>query len=458
MPEDIALLLEQLLKKEVDQDDTIWPVIWDFAGQDIYRAIHPIYMSSEDICLLVFDLTKKLSALAECRVNVGHGEDTVRARDCEDTNLDHLLRWMDLIHTLKKCDQNEESAAELSHPPVIVVGTHADCVDDPSKEILSVKRKLSHVLGKVLAKHIANFLPVNNSKAGEPGGKEKIIALRKEILELADQMPHTKKEIPLQWHRVEKEISKPAWQIKKYLEKKMFRKDIVSQYCTFDDENDFDELIYFLHARGSIVYHEHTGDKDGLVILDPQWLINVLCEIVKVKSHAEEQMCLTQAREDLQEKGILRQVLIDNACKKKNLDSIKDCLISLMEKFNLICKWPAKNTEDSLILVPCMLTTRGEEENEFDDMTSNCPAPVYLTFSGTKFVPGGLFCRLVVLFGRWLSNPQYTHMYELHANKAQFALDKDHLLQLVCYKTVMKLKIFANVDYTPSKHCKSVLR
>ena len=361
---------------------------------------------------------------------------------------------MDLIHTLKKCDGNEESASELSHPPVIVVGTHADYVDDPRKEILSAKRKLIDVLGDDFAKHIAEFLPVDNSKADKSAGEEQIIALRKGILKLANQMPHTKKNIPLQWHRVEKEISQPAWQKKKYLEKNNFRNDIVSKYCTFDDENDFDELIYFLHARGSIVYHEHAGDKDGLVILDPQWLINVLCEIIKVKSHADEQICLIKAREHLQKKGVLGQELIDNACKNQNLSLIKKSLISLMEKFNLICKWPAKNTEDSLILVPCMLTTRGEEENEFDEMGS-CTVPVYLTFSGTKFVPGGLFCRLVVLFGRWLSNPQYTHLYELHANKAQFALDKDHLLQLVCYKTVIKLHIFAHVDYTPSKHCKT---
>ena len=43
-----ALLSEQLLQKKVDQDDTIWHVIWDFAGQDIYRAIHPIFMPSKD--------------------------------------------------------------------------------------------------------------------------------------------------------------------------------------------------------------------------------------------------------------------------------------------------------------------------------------------------------------------------------------------------------------------------
>ena len=457
IPQDIAFLVEEKLKtNEVDQDDKIWPVIWDFAGQDIYRAIHPIFMSSEDIYLLVCDLSKNLTDLAECRVNLDHKEYTVRARDSDDTNLDHILRWMDLIHSLKKCYQHEDSASEFLHPPVIVVGTHADRVD-PSKELESLETKCSRVL-KVFAEHIVKCLTVDNTKAGKSRDQEKIITLRKEVLDLADKIPHTKREIPLQWHRVEKEISKPVWQEKKYLQRRSFREDVVSLYCKFDYEGDFDELLHFLHARGTIIYHEHTGDKDGLVVLDPQWLINILCEIIKVKSHDGEAMSLLQDRMHLQEKGILRRRLLDHACRNQNLDPIKDSLISLMEKFNLICHWQAKKTEDSLILVPCMLTTKGEEGNAVEEMTSNCPAPVYLTFDKTNYVPAGLFCRLVVLFGKWLSAPQCEHEYRLYANEARFALDKKgHWLLLVCYKTVIKLHISGPVDALLSNHCKKVL-
>ena len=51
MPDEVASLLEKFLaKNEFHPDEKTWPVIWDFAGQDIYRAIHPIFMSAEDIC------------------------------------------------------------------------------------------------------------------------------------------------------------------------------------------------------------------------------------------------------------------------------------------------------------------------------------------------------------------------------------------------------------------------
>ena len=72
MPPEVVSLVEQQLKEdENSENEKIWPVIWDFAGQDIYRAIHPIFMSPDDICLLVFDLTKQLNARVECRVRLG---------------------------------------------------------------------------------------------------------------------------------------------------------------------------------------------------------------------------------------------------------------------------------------------------------------------------------------------------------------------------------------------------
>jgi len=447
LPPEIRVLLKEQLKEDSfsQGDDKIWPVIWDFAGQDIYRAIHPIFVSQEDIFLLVFDLTKKLSDRAECRVNLGQGEHTVPARDSDDSNLDHLMRWMDLIHSLKTCAENEVSASEFSLPPVIVVGTHAEG-PDPKTEIELIRKKFEG-LSDEFTNHIVRYLPIDNTKAGKEAEQEKIVTLRKEILAVAHEMPHTKKEIPLQWHRVEKEISRLVWQGKKYLQKNQFWEEIASKFCKFDKEDDFDELLQFLHARGSIVYHQHSGEKIGLVVLDPQWLINVICEIIKVTPCDGELLSISKARKELQEKGILRRSLLDFACRKQKLDPIKDHLISVMEKFNLICKWPARKTEDSLILVPCMLTSAGEEDSTADEMTNVCPAPVYITFDETNYVPGGLFCRLVVLFGKWLSNPQHTNEYRLYASEAQFALDEGHSLHLVCYKTVIKLHISAEVNF-----------
>ena len=454
IPETVAVLLEKYLaKNEIDPNERIWPVIWDFAGQGIYRAVHTIFFSSEDIFLLVVDLSKKLGEKALWRVNADQNEHTVSAREDEETNLDHLVKWMDLIQSLQRADQKES----LLHPPVILVGTHADCVDDPSKEMKLVEERYLSLFGESsYLPHIAACLPIDNTKAGKSTDQEEIIELRKTILELGEKMPHTKKKIPLQWHRVENEVSKPIWQRQKYLLKKSFREDIVSRYCTFANEDEFNELLHFLHCRGTVVYHEHehAGEKAGLIILDPQWLINVVFEIINVKSEKHEPWLIKRDRKKLAEQGILSRRLIDYTCEYKSLELIKVSLVSLMEKFNIICKWPEKaeetETEESRFLVPCMLTTYSEEKTA-DEM--DYPAPLYLTFK-TKCVPSGLFCRLLVLFGE---NLRYAKLY---ANEAKFSLDdENHVLQLMCYRTVVKLHISGeNDDTPPQKHYDYVLR
>ena len=456
-PSVVFLVAENLEKKEFHPDENIWPIIWDFAGQDIYRAIHPIFMSTEDIYLLVFDLTKELSEKAVCRVNVGQKEHAVTARDDEDTNLDHLLRWMDLIHSLKKRNQKEKEG--ISYPPVILVGTHADCVDDPSKEMELVKQKCLRVLCKnSYLPHIRVCLSIDNTKAGKSVDQEEIETLRQKILNVADKMPHTKKLIPLQWHRVEKEIIRQKWtkdQRPKFLFKESFRKDIVLPYCTFEKEDDFDELVYFLHSRGTIVYHELENDeeKGGLVILDPQWLINIFCKIINVNPQENEPLFIETDRKELAEKGILSRRLIDYTCKAESVNSIKDCLISLMDKFNLICHCRQEKGE-SQILVPCMLRPAIKYQDKESETGS--PAPIYLTFQ-TAYVPSGLFSRLIVLF---VKNPQYTNMYKLKSNKAEFVLDKnnDHLFQMECYKSVIKLGFRKADGSLPQEHYEYVVR
>ena len=455
MPADVTFLLEDYLaKNEFPPDENIWPVIWDFAGQDIYRAIHPIFMSAEDINLLAFDLTKKLSEKAVCRVNVGHIEHPVTARDDEDTNLDHLLRWMDLIHSLKKGNQKEKE--KVSYPPVILVGTHADCVDDPIKEMELVKQKCSRVFCKhSYLPHIRVCLSIDNTKAGKSVDQEEIENLREKILEIADKMPHTKKTIPLQWHRVEKEIIQPKWKGRKFLFKESFRENIVLPYCTFEKEDDFDELVHFLHSRGTIVYHELENDeeKGGLVILDPQWLINIFCKIINVNPQENEPWSIETDRKELAEKGILSKRLIDYTCEDESVNSIKDSLISLMDKFNIICHCRQENGE-SQILVPCMLRPAIKYQDKESETGS--PVPIYLTFQ-TAYVPNGLFSRLIVLF---VKNPQYTNMYKLTSNKAEFVLDKnnDHLFQMECYKSVIKLGFRKADGSLNQKHYERVLR
>ena len=55
-----------------------------------------------------------------------------------------------------------------------------------------------------------------------------------------------------------------------------------------------------------------------------------------------EPLFLRQDRKKLAKEGVVREWLINYTCNKENVCPVKDSFISLMDKFNLICKWPEK--------------------------------------------------------------------------------------------------------------------
>ena len=436
VPEQMVPLIEECLKSDYSsKQEGIWPVIWDFAGQAVYRAIHPIFMSPDAVYVLVFDLTKKLFEKADCHVKLpGHEEEIINAPDSEDTNLDHIMRWMDAVHSLK---HSESSSSSNSFPPVILVGTHVDKLDgNAQEEVTSMVKQLT----SNFTEHFTNHVPkecyaINNTKAGKEKNQEdsKVAELRKDIIELANKMPHIKNKIPLQWLRVEKEIEE-KFQGKKCVTKQVFKNQIAKQ---IKREDEVEELLHFLHARGTVVCHDYINNETiiSLVVLDPKWLISVLYQIITAKPN---QVCLQKHHEKLENEGILAQELIDDACKKLKLEDIKEGLISIMEKFNLICEWKKKD-EKIHYYVPCMVNNCKLKEDDVNAVNTR-KGSVYITFS-TKYVPSGLFFRLVVLFLKWASSMCSCEQPQLSANAAKFYVGGVNCIRFVCYKRVIMLQI-----------------
>ena len=440
IPDQIATLVE-----EHSEVESIWPVIWDFAGQAVYHAIHPIFMSPEAIYVLVIDLTKELSDIADSFFKLdGHGEERVVSPESEDTNLDHILRWITLVHSLKQSFENVVSSSKTplnnKHrrpqplKSVIFVGTKADMVDDPRNKMTSLLQNIARHCSKSTSRHVTeDSFVVDNTRAGKSSDEEdqQIADLRKKVLELANEMPHTMQEIPLQWLSVEREI---VSQSEPYVSKRTFKHEIAEKCCTLNEDDDLEELLQFLHFRGTIIYHDLPENPDGLVILDPKWLIGTICEIITAKPKWTYPLELQRHYDSLENSGILSKELLDFACVKLNIGVIKDSLIFIMKKFHLVFEW--KVDDDNLIyLVPCMLKKR---KNICYDASSG-PPPLCLRFDEGGCVPSGLFSRLVVLFGVWASKQCTAEQPDLSSNAAEFFVGEKYKLYLVCYSSVIKL-------------------
>ncbi|XP_022793007.1 uncharacterized protein LOC111332016 [Stylophora pistillata] len=442
LSQEIMTLVERILKEDNHSvgADQIWPVIWDFAGQSLYHALHPIFMSREAVYLLVSDLSKDLFEKADDNVKQTE-KPGFRTATKSESSLDHLMKWMDLVHSFQDPTLNALDIQSCAQPPVILVGTHVDKVTgDPWDAMNNILKSFE---GKAFSCHIVDDkFVVDNTRAGQPFEREdqNVQRLREKIISVASTLPHTKQLIPLQWLRVEKLLHRLASKGYKHITKMEFR-EISNKICQFEVEEDSEELLHFLCDCGAVLYFSHESNlSNSLVILDPQWLINVFCEILKSVPSKKDLIQIREKRRILAEDGILSKELINYTCKKLDLQFPQETLLSIMEKCNLICRWNEQNGKE-VYLVPSMFTAK--PDGEISGLIGQGKlAPIYIQFS-SGYVPYGLFCRFLTLFGQQISPKCPATPPKLFANAARFFLGQksNYNLTIACFKSVIAIHL-----------------
>ena len=103
--------------------------LWDFAGQQLYYASHPVFLTSRAIYILVCNLSKSLHDTAKPCARQGNHNVTLDNPN-GTTNLENLLSWLSTVHSITQMrgETLDDARGTLPHlrPPVIIVGTHAD--------------------------------------------------------------------------------------------------------------------------------------------------------------------------------------------------------------------------------------------------------------------------------------------------------------------------------------------
>ena len=446
---------------DTSDNEDIWFFPGDFASQEVYHAIHPVFLPQEAIYVLESDLTKKLSAPAQCPIGpANHDERVVNSPYIQDTNLDHMMRWLDLVQSLGRPEFQRNSAnTEDALPPVLLVGTKANRVKDPLKKMKSVRRTICSMAPPATLHHISkeSFFIGNTNPDREEDPQ--IVSLSKYLFYLAGKMPHIRKVIPKQWLRVEQKVEEMVKKGMLYVGKKCFAEDISGGICQFNDTNDVEELLHFLQARGRVIYQDLPENPDGLVVLYPQWLIQTLCKIITVSPPWENDFIIDKDYEKVKKEGLLSQQLLNLAFEHLKLNDIRDSLIHIMESFGVICNSKNQKGEDYPYFVPCLLGS--PRKNARGTNMRNGPLPVFLTFN-TNYIPSGLFWRLVVHFWEWASQLCDSSITpSLFAYTVRFNVSEVYHLTIECHKTVIEFKIWTlqDSDKTEEKRiCEELLR
>ena len=170
--------------------------IWDFAGQYLYYACYPVFLSPRAVYFLIYNLSKGLKDSAQPCVRQ-NARDTSLTNPNQETNLDNLLSWLVSISTMcstkSNVDEKKKEGLPYSRPPIFIVGTHAD---KPVQDIREVESEIQEeISGKDYDGHVIRpFFAVDNTKGCSDDG---VRALKKRLIEVLKQEPYMGEELPL---------------------------------------------------------------------------------------------------------------------------------------------------------------------------------------------------------------------------------------------------------------------
>ncbi len=419
MPEDIAAMIEMRLKEvdSVEDEENIISVLWDFGGQSVYYTTHPLFLTSRAIFLLVNDLSRHPHERAKSVMKQGMFtkiEDNFDLR----TNVDYLDFWMTSVASIGSSESPNSEVLPEKLPPVFLVCTHADTPyggGDPKAQanevfgFLQTKSYKTHLYDEVFV--------VDNTKSGHESECSGVVRLRNEVLAVAKELPQMKEAIPIKWLKYEKSLQVMKEDGHKWISLDS-AKQIASEVCNVVDDKQFHTLLNFLHDQRILIHFDDTPELNKLVVLDPQWLIDVFKEVITIRPYHGKEKQFRELWCKLEKEGILEEKLLEHVWGPL-FDSKETSvsLIAIMEKFSLLCPLPLSHASCSRqYLVPSMLMSHPPEGIRELVKSAQIPS-LFLKFE-SGHVPLGFFPRLVLQFFQWVkeeclcpSDPQLYHNF-----------------------------------------------
>ena len=454
IPTEIETLIKKLLDKvdKVDREDDIFSVLWDFAGESVYYETHQLFLMSRAIYLLVYDLSRDPSESAPPVKKEGVFEQ-FDEKSCTKSNLDYLDYWMTSVSSQSTriedhdlCSPSTSTVLPKTLPPVFLVCTHSDQPfggKDPSELAIKVHGSLkTKSYGEQL---FHDVFKVDNTKSGGQKECPEVKRLRESILAVAMELPQTKENIPIKWVKYEESLQGVLDEGRKWITIE-HAKRIASEVCQIHDDQEIVTVLNFLHDQRILIHFDDTVELNKLVVLDPQWLIDVFKTVITVKRYDQQERGLNDLWLKLEREGILEEKLLQHAWGQiVEEHHTFESLIAIMERFSLLCSWSTSNEPCSYsegYLVPSML--RWYPPQEITKLIAAASLPSLFVKFKSGQVPSNLFPRLVVQFLQWGRNKFWSTVNpQLYKNFARFytAEDENCSVVLLCHSSLIEVVV-----------------
>ncbi|XP_022804658.1 uncharacterized protein LOC111341884 [Stylophora pistillata] len=399
--ERLGNVAEILLQKIIPNEEDVYSMMWDFAGESVYYTIHPIFLTPKAIYLLVHDLSQDAHAPAKPVRCPGRYKNYTDSH-CLKQNVDYLYFWMSLVASLANhCDSDPSNTTSKtlpeSLPPVFLVCTHADEPFDHTDAKTLARSVYGSLMDKPSRTHLCkDFFFVDNTKSGKELECSEVVRLRKVVLAACNELQKKREAIPIKWLEFENAIQEKKENGFKYI---LLEEAIgMAEECDISGDKQFQTLMNFLHDQRVLIHFTETPELDKLVVLDCQWLIDVFMRAITVTPYEGEDNEFAGLWKTFEEEGILKEDLLKHVWSPFLKDKITyGSLVAIMEKFSLLCSLPLSNPSDAKeYLVPSMLMSLSLDDVKNLVDSSRIPS-LFIKFKSGQ-VPPGLFHRLMLQF------------------------------------------------------------
>ena len=212
--------------------------VWDFAGQEIYYTTHQFFLSDRALYIVVWNIAKKE----------------------EDSRVEY---WLKSIN------------ARAPDAPVLIVATH---LDDP----ICTKEYIDETVKALETKYCPQFPNIQGIHMISCTDLTGIQQLDLWIQAIVVMQPYMGEQIPKSFMELEKLVKEEKTKrIPPVVTWKEFsRMGFISNVKTADQ---LASAAGWLHNMGTIIYFQKHEGLNDIVILDPQWLTDVMSTIITTK-------------------------------------------------------------------------------------------------------------------------------------------------------------------------------
>ena len=329
-------------------------VIFDIGGQEVYYEIKFLFLSDEDIVMLVFNASKHLEEPVASRG--GRYEKKAVDRGML-SNIDTIEVLLQSVYV--RGHEAPEDFLSCRIPMVLMIGTHAENLSaQDEKLIITIIRK--RFFGKPFMEHLPRvdsdaFHFVANSN---PNVK-RVNHLRSTILSGAKfviNMPR-----PISYLNFEIQI------LMKYLnEVRITRAEAtdMANMAGIEGEKAVDLLLLYYAKKGFLLYFPEVASLKNEVFISPDEVSKLVCTVITTDSCQPDTAKLQRAYQRYITHALLEESLFNFILKRCQRNEDKDVILGLLHKISIAAEVspdtrfpeePDPSKEGKVFMIPSLL-------------------------------------------------------------------------------------------------------